>query len=112
LFFFRGCIRHWLERHLPAAPVQSYLCPELATFVLGLLVFGLVLEFPRNATMQDAVSRLYRIRKTVTKMLEDRGYLLTKEESEFTLESFKTRFAFHDLSPNEPPKYRLKSIPC
>jgi len=60
--------------------------------------------------MQDAVSRLYRIRKTVTKMLEDRGYLLTKEESEFTLESFKTRFNFHDLSPNEPPKRDLLTL--
>jgi hypothetical protein len=57
--------------------------------------------------MNDVVSRLYHIRKTVVKMLDDRGYLLPKEELEFTLDNFKQRFSFTEanLTPGEPPKY-------
>lgn len=41
----------------------------------------------------DALPRLYHIRKTVMRMLEDRGYLVAKEELEASLDSFKQRFA-------------------
>ncbi len=60
--------------------------------------------------MNDLVSRLYHIRKTVVKMLDDRGYLLPKEEIEFTLDDFKRRFNFTEgsLQPGEAPKYVSK----
>lgn len=43
--------------------------------------------------MEQLVPRMFHIRKTVMKMLEDRGYLVTKEETEASLDSFKQRFA-------------------
>ena len=40
----------------------------------------------------DQVSRLFHIRKTVVKMLDDRGFLLPKDDLEFSLDQFKERF--------------------
>jgi len=52
--------------------------------------------------MSDTVSRLYRIRKTLVKMLDDRGYLLPHDELEISLENFRKRFGYEEQSPNEP----------
>jgi hypothetical protein len=39
-------------------------------------------------------------------MLDDRGYIIPKEELEFTLDSFKTKFGYTgEYSHDNPPKY-------
>lgn len=43
--------------------------------------------------MADLIPRLYHIRKTVMRMLDDRSYLITKEDLEQTLDAFKLKFA-------------------
>jgi hypothetical protein len=40
----------------------------------------------------DIVSKLYCIRKTVTCMLYDRGYLVPKQLREETIDEFKAKF--------------------
>jgi hypothetical protein len=41
----------------------------------------------------DEVSRLWRARRTVSKMLSDRKYLIDEQDVEMNLEDFKARFA-------------------
>jgi len=55
---------------------------------------------------QDKVSTLYHVRRTIGKMLQDRGYLVAKEEFELTLDEFKKKF-YNDLTANQEPKRDL-----
>lgn len=40
----------------------------------------------------ETLSRLFRVRKTVTKMLEDRGYIVPAEEKKQTLDDFRQKY--------------------
>merc|ERR1712093_541831 len=40
----------------------------------------------------EDTSKLFRIRKTMLKMLKDRGYLVKKENEDMTLDQFKEKF--------------------
>ena len=45
------------------------------------------------------LSNLWRVRKTIHAMLNERGYLLTQEDMNMTMEEFKTHFG--DNPPSE-----------
>merc|ERR1712093_969604 len=42
--------------------------------------------------MSDIAQRLYQVRKTVTEMLVERGYIVSEDELSETLDDFKARF--------------------
>jgi len=46
----------------------------------------------------EEVARLFRISKTMAKMLNDRGYLVSQADMKMTLEGFKDKY-----SPNGEP---------
>lgn len=51
-----------------------------------------------NESQMDNTTKLYYIRKTLTSMLYDRGYLVPQQLREETIEEFKSKFA-------DSPKY-------
>ena len=55
---------------------------------------GLYLEYAGYPIMEDEVEtyNLWRIRKTVMQMCHDRGYLVTQDELDQTLDQFKEQF--------------------
>merc|ERR1711865_130555 len=46
----------------------------------------------RRMSADEEVGRLFRVRKTVTKMLHDRGYVISNEELNKSLVSFKEQY--------------------
>lgn len=57
-------------------------------------MFALLLAPSTTYEMDDEAEtyRLWRIRKTVMQMCHDRGYLVTQDELDQTLEQFKEQF--------------------
>jgi DNA-directed RNA polymerase I, II, and III subunit RPABC1 len=40
----------------------------------------------------EQLSRLWRVRKTVCKMLDDRGFIIGEDDLDMTLDQFKERY--------------------
>ena len=55
---------------------------------------------------EDEIEKLWRIRKTVLQMCNDRGYIVTSEELEQTLDQFKETYSDR-LSNGEPNRSKL-----
>jgi DNA-directed RNA polymerase I, II, and III subunit RPABC1 len=55
---------------------------------------------------EDEIYNLWRIRKTCLQMVNDRGYIVTSDELEQSLEDFKETFT-HRLSNGEPNRSKL-----
>ena len=60
----------------------------------------------------EGSTKLYRIYKTITKMLDDRGYLLSQKELNRTIE--QVRAASYSAAPDSPPQssFVVAAIPC
>jgi len=48
--------------------------------------------------MEQDYNRLWRVRKTINEMLNDRGYIVTQEDLKMTLDLFKEKFADSSFS--------------
>jgi hypothetical protein len=57
----------------------------------------------------EGSTKLYRIYKTITKMLDDRGYLLSQKELNRTVE--QVRATLDSTAPDSPPQSSSRAIP-